>query len=398
MHPVEDIKSVKSNFLKNKTIVLAVTGSIAAIETIKISRELIRHGAKVIPVMTKAATKIIHPDALWFATGKKPIIELSGATEHVSYLGRVKKPADMLLICPATANTISKIAYGIDDTAVTTFATTAIGSKTPVMIVPAMHLSMYDHEILQENISKLKKIGIKFIEPNILGNKAKLPSNEKIVANVLRLLSKKSYNQKKVLIIGGPTVEEIDEIRVFTNKSSGKTAVNLARNAFFYGADLTLFYGNGSEIVPDYIKKTDFTSIKDLKKLIEKSDLDKYDYIFVCAAISDYIPEKSEGKIPSGKKSLSIELTPAEKIISIVRKKAKKAKIIGFKAETKEEKIVDKSKKLLEKNNLDFVIGNKISAFSSNENKIFIIDKKGKTVSKKDNKDELARFILNKVK
>ena len=261
MHPVNDIVETKGSFLKNKKIVLAVTGSIAAVETIKISRELIRYGAKVIPVMTKAATKIIHPDALWFATGKKPIIELTGDTEHVSYLGKVKKPADLLLICPATANTISKIAHGIDDTAVTTFATTAIGSKTPVIIVPAMHLSMYDHEIVQENIDKLKKIDINFIEPEIVKNKAKLCSNEKIVANVIKIIGKNDYKGKKVLVIGGPTQEYIDDIRVITNISSGQTAVNISKNAFFRGADVELWHGNIKSLIPEYIKKHTFLQI-----------------------------------------------------------------------------------------------------------------------------------------
>ena len=140
MHPADEIRGSKSNKLAKKKIVLGVTGSIAAVETVKLARELIRNGAEVFPVMTKSATKIIHPDALWFATGNKPIVELSGATEHVSFCGRVKYPADLLLISPCTANTISKIAHGIDDTTVTTFASTAIGSSVPIMIVPAMHL------------------------------------------------------------------------------------------------------------------------------------------------------------------------------------------------------------------------------------------------------------------
>ena len=161
MHPADEIRGSKSKRLSKKRIVLAVTGSIVAVETIKLSRELIRHGAEVFPVMTPSATKIIHPDSLWFATGNKPIIELSGKTEHVSFCGRVKNPADLLLISPCTANTISKIAHGIDDTAVSTFATTAIGSGVPILIVPAMHLSMYDHKIIQENIKKCKKAGFK---------------------------------------------------------------------------------------------------------------------------------------------------------------------------------------------------------------------------------------------
>ena len=156
MHPADEVWGSKSSRLSNKRIVLGLTGSIAAVECVKISRELIRHGAEVIPVMTNAAKKIIHPDALWFATGNKPIIELSGATEHVSLCGRVKKPTDLLLICPCTSNTISKIAHGIDDTSVTTFATTAIGSNVPIAIVPAMHISMFDHKIIQSNIKKCK--------------------------------------------------------------------------------------------------------------------------------------------------------------------------------------------------------------------------------------------------
>jgi len=398
MHPVNDIKGTKSIFLKNRTVILGITGSIASVETVKLSRELIRHGAEVIPVMTKAANKIIHPDALWFATGNKPIIELTGATEHVSYLGKVKKPADLLLICPSTANTISKISHGIDDTTVTTFATTAIGSKIPIMIVPAMHLSMYDHEIIQKNIKKLKKIGIKFIEPNIEKNKAKIPSIEKIVANVIKSIGKKDYKNKKVLVIGGPTAEHIDDIRIITNTSSGKTAVNISKIAFYRGATVELWYGQGKTTVPEYIKKTDFFSIKDIEKLVKTKNIDGFDYIFVCAAISDYIPIKKKGKIPSGKKNLSIDLKPTEKIIDKIRKLAPNAKIIGFKAEEKSKNIAEKGFNLLKKNKLDFVIANIISGFKSDENKIWVINKKGKSFSKKAKKEDLASFILDKLK
>lgn len=160
MHPADEIRGVKSKRLAKKRIVLGITGSIAAVESVKLSREFIRHGAEIFPVMTHSATKIIHPDSLEFATGNKPIIELTGKTEHVSFCGRVKEPADLFIISPCTANTISKIAHGIDDTAVTTFATTAIGSDIPMLIVPAMHLSMYDHKIVQKNVLKCKEVGV----------------------------------------------------------------------------------------------------------------------------------------------------------------------------------------------------------------------------------------------
>ncbi|MEA2055689.1 MAG: bifunctional phosphopantothenoylcysteine decarboxylase/phosphopantothenate--cysteine ligase CoaBC, partial [Candidatus Thermoplasmatota archaeon] len=236
MHPADELRGIKSSRLSNKKIVLGITGSIAAVECIKIVRELIRHGAEVIPVMTHAATKIIHPDALWFATGEKPIIQLTGKTEHVFYCGRVKDPVDLLLISPCTANTISKIAHGIDDTAVTTFATTAIGSGVPILIVPAMHISMYDHKIIQENIEKCKRVGIKFIEPKIIENKAKLAETDEIVDHVLKTMGNNDLSGKKILVIGGATAEAIDDVRVITNKSSGKTALLLAKNAFCRGA------------------------------------------------------------------------------------------------------------------------------------------------------------------
>jgi len=398
MHPVEDIRGSKSQILKGKIIILAVTGSIAAVETIKLSRELICHGAEIIPVLSPSAIKFVHPDSLWFATGKKPIIELTGETEHVSYIGKVKKPADMLLICPCTANTISKIANGIDDTNVTTFATTAIGSKKPVIIVPAMHLSMYENKIIQKNIKKIKDINITFIEPLIEKNKAKMPDITKIIANVIKNIGKQDLLDKKILVIGGPTSEKIDEIRCITNRSSGKTAVSLAKNAFFRGADVELWYGLGSEPVPNYISKTDFISINDILKLITRNNLKIYDSIILCAAISDYIPLRHKGKISSEKEKLIIKLKKAPKIISLLRKKSPNSKIIGFKVEDKKDKLPNKAENLLKNNKLDYVIGNTISGFESKENKIWIFDKNRKTFYKKGKKDNLSNIILDLIK
>ena len=393
MHPVEDIRGIKRAILLNKKIVLGVTGSIDAVETVKLARELIRHGADVIPVMTHASTKIIHPDALWFATGNKPVVELTGKTEHVSFCGMVKEPADLFLISPCTANTISKIAHGIDDTPVTTFATTAIGSDIPVIVVPAMHLSMYNHKIVEENVQKCKKIGIKFVEPNVIGSKAKLASTKIIVANVLRRAGRKDLKNKKILIIGGATAEPVDDIRILTNRSSGKTAVNLAKNAFFRGANVTLWYGFGKESAPEYVKTVGFETVDDLVKM--GKNIKKYDVIILCAAVSDYILDKKKGKISSGKDKLVLELKTAPKFIFTLRKNASKSKIIGFKVEENKNKLNEKAFDLLKKNNLDFVIANTISGFNSDDNEIWIIDKKNKPVHKQGKKQYLADDILD---
>jgi len=398
MHPADELRGIKSNKLSKKRIVLGVTGSIAAVETVKLSRELIRHGAEVFPVMTHAATTIIHPDALEFATGNKPIIELTGKTEHVSFCGRVKKPVDILLIFPCTANTLSKIAHGIDDTPVTTFATTALGSGIPILIVPAMHLSMYDHKIIQENIRTCKKTGIFFVEPLLQGNKARVASIDEVISHVIREIGTQDLANKKILIIGGSTAESIDDVRVIINRSSGKTAVWLAKNAFYRGADVELWRGYTSKAAPKYIETVSFESLDDLSKLSKTKTLKNFDIIIVCAAIADYLPKKQKGKIPSGKKKLVLELLPTTKFISTLRTIAPTAKIIGFKVEEKRNTLKQKATDLLKKNRLDMVVANTIAGFSSEENEIWIVDKKGTSIRRKGTKEQLADYILDAVR
>ncbi len=398
MHPAEEIRGSKSKTLSKKRIVLGVTGSIAAVECVKLSRELIRYGAEVFPVMTRSATRIIHPDSLEFATGNKPIIELTGKTEHVSFCGLVKEPVDLLLISPCTANTISKISRGIDDTSVTTFATTAVGSGVPILIVPAMHLSMYDHKILQSNITKCKKIGINFVDPYLAGNKAKMASIDEIVAHAIREIGKRDLVNKKILVIGGSTEESIDDVRVISNRSSGKTAVSLAKNAFYRGADVELWYGCSEEPIPEYIKTMRFVSINDILKLLKTKNLKNFDFIIVCAALADYIPEKHVGKITSKKDEIVIQMSPAPKIISQLRKISPKSKIVGFKVESKKDKLKEKSLELLKINNLDFVVANTVSGFGGDSNEIWIFGKKKKVVHERGTKDILADIILDEIK
>ncbi len=397
MHPADEIRGVKSNRLSNKKIILGVTGSIACVECVRLARELIRHGTSVVPVMSPAATKIVNPDALWFATGNIPVVELSGKTEHVFFCGKVKDPVDLLLISPCTSNTISKIAHGIDDTPVTTFATTAIGSNIPVMIVPGMHISMYDHKIIQDNIIKCRKLGIGFVEPSFVGNKAKMADIDEIVAKVIKKIGRQDLSGKKVLVIGGSTTEKIDDVRVISNISSGKTAVWLAKNAFYRNADVELWYGQSQESVPDFIKTTRFTCVNDLLKLLKNTNMKKFDIIFVCAAIADYIPKKQKGKIPSEKNKLVLELQKAPKIISKLREYSPKAKLVGFKMEKNTDRLTEKTFDLLKKNHLDFVIGNTTKNLNSEKSEIWIIDKKGNSVHKKGKKEQLTDTIIDTV-
>jgi phosphopantothenoylcysteine decarboxylase/phosphopantothenate--cysteine ligase len=396
-HPSSEIRGISSEYLTGKRIVIGITGSIAAVETVKLIRELIRHGAEVYPVMTDAALKLIHPYSVQFASGNKPVTELTGDVEHVSLCGDVQSPADLLLIAPCTANTVSKIAAGIDDTTVTTFATTAIGSGIPVMIVPAMHGSMYDNKIVQDNIKKLKKMNnIEFIDPKLEGGKAKLPGNDEIVAKVTRRLWKNDLKNKNVLIIAGSTSEPVDDVRVLTNRSSGRTGIELAKIAYFRGAKVKLWYGTSRVEPPAYIPVEYFESVSDLSKKVKSF---KYDIIIICAAISDYTVNKTKGKIRSSRKDLDLHLKPAPKIISRIRKTNPKAYIVGFKLKSNvsKTKLKEDADELLKTKSLNMVVANDLADVAAETNLVLIVRGNGKPVEIKGKKVVIAERIFNEI-
>ena len=395
MHPSKELRSQKSDKLRGKRIVLGVTGSIAAVETVKLIRELIRHGAEIYPVMSYAALKIIHPNALEFASGHAPVTEITGKVEHVALCGEVRDKVDMLLIAPSTANTISKIAYGIDDTPVTTFATTAIGSKIQVMIVPAMHISMYNHPVVLENIEKLRKMGIILIEPKLEEHKAKMPDIDEIVANVIRAAGKRDLTGKRVLVIAGSTAEEIDDIRVITNKSTGRTGVELAKNAFERGADIELWMGRCQVQSPQFIPTRRFSSTNELLKMTEDID---HDIVIVPAAVSDYSVNKTEGKISSDSEELLLKLKRNPKVIEKIRERSK-ATLVGFKAEfdiTKEE-LIDRAKKRMDDLGLELIVANDLAKITWDNNTVYIIGKDGGNEEVSARKSVIAQRILDRV-
>ncbi|MBN1432510.1 MAG: bifunctional phosphopantothenoylcysteine decarboxylase/phosphopantothenate--cysteine ligase CoaBC [Methanomicrobiaceae archaeon] len=287
----------KLQTLENRTIVLGVTGSIAAVEVIKLARELRRRGAKVIGVMSSAACGIIHPDALTYACDYPAITSISGMIEHVKYCG-IGGEADLLLIAPATANTICKIAAGIDDTPVTTFATTAIGRGMPVVIVPAMHESMYNHPAVGNAIAKLESWNITVLSPLMEENKAKIPSMHDIVLMAERELSGEPLSGKKVLITSGACAEEIDDVRIMTTRSSGAMGREMALAAFRLGADV--FVVHGGEDIP-LVTNIKIKSASEMQKAVtDVMKTESPEYYVSAAAISDFAPERFEGKIPSG--------------------------------------------------------------------------------------------------
>ena len=318
MHPSEEIYCEKSTKLRGKTVVMGITGSIAAVECFGTIRELIRHGADVYPVLTPEAQKLVTPDALEFASGHRPVTDLTGRTEHITMMAA--RSADLFLIYPATANTVSKIANGIDDTPVTSMATVAIGAGIPIAI-------------------------------------AKVASKDEVVAWTFKILSRDFFHGKRLLVIGGRSEEPIDSMRIITNRSTGMMAVELAKRAFERGADVELWMGGCSVDLPDYIPTRRFETVSDLVSMVEGID---HDAVLVPAALADFAPHDiASGKIPSDE-GFGLELDPVPKVLPLIRGRC--GVVIGFKAESglTRQGLVDRARSRLELYDLAAVVANDV--------------------------------------
>lgn len=365
MHPSEHLRGSKGGDLEGKRIVLGITGSIAAVECVKLVRELIREGAEVCCVMTDAAATIIHPYALEFASGNPVITEITGMVEHVSLCGDVPDKADLYIISPATANTISKIANGIDDSTVTTFATTTMGSHMPFIIVPAMHKSMYEHPVVIDNMERLRSLGIRFVGPNVAEGTAKIASMEQIVDEVVRVLDGR-LSGHSITVVTGRTQEYLDSMRVITNRATGRSGVELARRAYRRGAEVELWCGNVSCSVPEWIPKESFDTLEDLMELVD----DVGDTLIVPAALSDFgVEEVRDTKIPSTE-DLRLKLKPLPKFIHAVRDKTDK--LVAYKAADSHEEAVEKAHDMVAQGHADMVVANSLEDVKKGSNRIYI--------------------------
>jgi phosphopantothenoylcysteine decarboxylase/phosphopantothenate--cysteine ligase len=370
MHPSEAIVGSLSSLLKGRKIVLGITGSIAAVECFELARDLMRHGATVIPVLTPEAQKLVTPYAMNFATGQETITELDGRVQHVALMGDVAGRADLLLIAPSTANTISKIACGIDDTTVTTMATVALGSGVPILIAPAMHGAMFSNPMVAENIERLKKAGVEFIGPRMEGKKAKIAVNEEIVHAVIRKLSEGRMKGRRILIIGGSSAESMDDMRIVTNKGTGETAVELAKAAYHEGAEVELWMGRCTVPLPSFIKTKRFESLADLEAMIPDID---HDMVVVPAALSDFTFDGKGGKLPSEAKVTKLQLKSVPKMLPLIVGRCEK--VVGFKAESRvdREELVKEAIESLNRNLLSAVVANDLRDVAPGRTKVIFV-------------------------
>lgn len=299
--------------LEGKEVVLAVTGSIAAVETVRLAHELRRRGAMVQAVLSGAAARILCPDALTYATGRPAITAITGLVEHVQWCGEGGR-ADLLLVAPCTANTIGKIACGIDDTPVTTFATTALGSGLPVVVVPAMHETMYRHRAVADNLERLAALGVTVVPPRLEEGRAKIAETEVIVLEAERAVNERPLAGRRVLVTSGPCRETVDDVRVLTTRSTGRMGRALALEAYRRGAEVTVVHADRFPCV----RNVPAASAAELREaVLAYGEAGGVDIYVSAAAISDFAPERFPGKLPSGA-AATLVLAPLPKVLDEV--------------------------------------------------------------------------------
>jgi phosphopantothenoylcysteine decarboxylase/phosphopantothenate--cysteine ligase len=400
-HPSLDIVTSKGIELIGKKIVLCVAGSVAAYKAIELARLLMRHGANVTCVTSNAVTKLIQPDYFKWATGNEVITKLTGELEHIRLADY--KQSDLVIVYPATANTLGKLANGIDDTPVSTVLTVGFGSKIPILMCLAMHESMYDNLAVKKNIEFLKH-KIQFVSPHMVEGKAKAPEPEDVLEIVLKKFGFSSIlKDKKVLITAGPTLEYIDPVRMITNISSGKTGVLLASELISAGAKVTIVYGPGNEKPPKGAKIINVTTSKEMFDITKKELKKKFDVVIMAAAASDYTPESvSKSKIKSDRKFLTIRLKKVPKIIEQVKKLQKDTLLVGFKAESNITKsaLIRSAQKKMKDVDADIMIANDIgSKYQKNpdRNQILIIDNNKIKSSGWKQKEKIVKLIRKEI-
>jgi len=396
-HPSLDIVGTYGSELSGKRIVLCVAGSVAVYKAIELARLLMRHGGNVVCVESYAATKLIKPDYFKWATGNDVITKLTGDLEHIDVADY--RRSDLIIVYPGTANTLGKLANGIDDTPVSTVLTVGFGSHIPIVMGLAMHAAMYDNKAVRKNIDFLKG-KVDFVSPVMIEGKAKAAEPEDVLQFVLKKFGYSSVlHKKRILMTAGPTVEYIDPVRVVTNLSTGRTGVLLASELVSAGAKVTLVYGPGTEKPPKGAKVIPVKTSKEMFDAVKKEMKKKFDIVILAAAASDYtVQNYSKLKIKSSQKSLQIKLKQAPKIIDHIKKWQKNVFLVGFKAETNlsKKKLEESARKKLRESKANLIIANDIGTKyqkNTDYNEIILVNSKKTVSSGWKRKEKLVKII-----
>jgi len=393
--------------LKNKTIIVGVTGGIAAYKSADLVSKLVQAGADVWVAMTKEAAKLVTP--LTFRTlSKNPVItdlfseELDGIpVPHIS----ITEKADLIIIAPATANIIGKMAQGIADDALSTMA---LSSKAPKLIAPAMNRNMWENPVVQENVAKLKVLGCQMIGPETgwlacgdegIGRMAEVQAMISKATEMIETL--KDLKNVRILITAGGTREAIDPVRFIGNRSSGKMGYAVARAAVDRGAHVTLITTPTQIEKPSNCKIIEVETAAQMKQAVI-IEAKRSDAVVMAAAVADYRPvQKLNGKMKKLSSKIKIELHKTDDILESLGKNKGKKVLIGFSLETSN--LIGNSKKKLTSKNLDLVVANTEEAFDADSSRAYFIYDDGKIdrtrlVSKNDIAGKIIDFVAGKFK
>lgn len=392
-HPSLDITGSSGHELSGRHIVLALCGSVAVARAPELARLLMRHGARVTPVMSREAQQLIGPRLMHWSTGTPAVTELTGQTEHVALCGNTETRADLLLIAPATANTIGKIAAGIDDTVVTTFATTAIGEGIPTVVVPAMHEPMYAHPIVRRNLQTLEEIGVGVVMPREEEGKAKIADAPTVLRRVVAALTDGESGRTTpgpldghhVIVTAGRTVEHIDPIRVLTNTSTGKMGMAVAAAAQAAGATVTVIFGHGTATPPAGCSVVRVESSEQMRAAVFEALAETPHAIVVAAAaVGDWRPvTASKKKLSTSDGRLTLELEPTPKIIDTIKSTFPDSFLVAFRAQhnLSHHELMTDARARAERAGADLICVNDVSTpgagFGTDTNEMYLLDCSG---------------------
>ncbi len=392
--------------LTGKTVVLAVTGSIAAYKIAGLASMLKKMDCNIHVLMTQNATNFINPITFETLTGNKCLVDtfdrnFQYSVEHVS----IAKQADVVLIAPASANVIGKIANGIADDMLTT-TVMACASRCPVIVAPAMNTNMFRNPIVQDNLKKLEKFGYICVQPDsgylACGDigEGKMPSENDLLWYILREIAcEKDMVGKKVLVTAGPTQERLDPVRYITNHSTGKMGYAIAKMCMLRGADVTLVSGQVSIEPPKFVKVVNIVSAKDMfDAVVERYD--DLDIVIKAAAVADYRPTNpAEEKVKKKDGELSIPLERTDDILKYLGEHKKNQILCGFSMET--ENMLENSKAKLTKKNLDMIVANNLkvsgAGFGTDTNVVTMITKEGIEELEIMSKEDVANALIDKI-
>lgn len=392
--------------LNGKTVVLGVTGSIAAYKMAGVASSLVKAGADVHVIMTQNATNFINPITFESLTKNKCLVDTFDRNFqfNIAHVSLAQK-ADVALIAPASANIIAKMAYGIADDML---STTVLAMNCPVLVSPAMNVNMYNNPVVQDNIKRLREYG-KIIIPPETGYLAcgdtgtgKMPSEEVLLNYILREIEcEKDLKGRKILVTAGPTREAIDPVRFITNHSTGKMGYAIARQAMLRGAEVTLVSGPVSITPPPFVRVIETVSAEDMFQAV-RANYEEQDIIIKTAAVADYTPvHKQEEKIKKSDGEFGIELNRTQDILAWLGSQKKETQVLcGFSMET--QNVLENSRAKLEKKHADLIAANSLrdegAGFGTDTNRLILIERENMTDLPLMTKNDAADRLLDTLK